>query len=92
MLKILSQIEEIEAMYNQEKNAKQKFSISVPRTGYIGYAFSSFAKDIDITKPIEFFIGKLIQQGLLIIFCMLIIILESFAMLKIIIKTLRIFG
>ena len=42
-------------MYNQEKNAKHNFSIYVTRTGYNGYAFSSFEKDIDITKPIEFF-------------------------------------
>ncbi len=53
--KILSQIDEVEAMYNQENNIKQKFSISVPRSGYFSHVFSRFVKNVDITKPIEFF-------------------------------------
>lgn len=52
---ILNQIDEVESIYNQEKNIKQKFSISVPRSGYISHAFSRFVRNVDATKPIEFF-------------------------------------
>jgi len=51
--KILSQIEEVEALYKNEKNDKQKFSISVPRASYISYAFTEFCKSIDTSKKAE---------------------------------------
>lgn len=52
---ILNQVDEIEAMYKSDKQAKQRFSISVPRATYISAAFSEFVKKIDQKKPLEFF-------------------------------------
>ena len=53
--KILAQVDEVEAMYQNGKSDKQKFSISVPRASYISCAFTEFAKKIDSTKQIEIF-------------------------------------
>ncbi len=53
--KILAQIDEVENMYKNGGCQKQKFSISVPRSSYISYAFSQFAKKAPKEKPIEFF-------------------------------------
>lgn len=39
---ILHQIDEVEHIYKHGKAQKQKFSVSVPRTGYISEAFSRF--------------------------------------------------
>ncbi len=40
--RILSQIDEIESIYKSNGPSKQKFSISVPRAGYISDAFVRF--------------------------------------------------
>lgn len=53
--KILNQIDEVEAIFKEGKNDKQKFSISVPRSSYISYAFAQFAKNINPDKPAEIF-------------------------------------
>lgn len=53
--KILKQIDEVEAIYTQGKNQKQTFSVSVPRSSYISYAFAQFAATIDPDKPAELF-------------------------------------
>lgn len=52
---ILRQIDEVEQMYKGENAVKQKFSISVPRAGYISCAFAEFAKNIDMARPAEIF-------------------------------------
>ncbi|MBQ6702755.1 MAG: LysR family transcriptional regulator [Clostridia bacterium] len=44
---ILHQIEAVEHIYKQGKVKKQRFSVSVPRSGYISEAFSKFSKHID---------------------------------------------
>lgn len=51
--KILSQIDEVEALYKNARTGKQSFSISVPRASYISAAFTEFSKKIDATKPAE---------------------------------------
>lgn len=53
--KILAQIDEVENMYKQGKNDKQKFSISVPRASYFSNAFAEFSKEIDKKLPAEIF-------------------------------------
>jgi DNA-binding transcriptional LysR family regulator len=52
---ILSQVDEIEAMYKSDKSIKQRFSICVPRATYISAAFTTFVKQVDQTKSVEFF-------------------------------------
>lgn len=52
---ILSQVDEIEAIYKSDKKIKQRFSISVPRATYISAAFSEFVRKVNQAKPIEFF-------------------------------------
>lgn len=47
---ILHQIEKVEALYKCGKCERQKFSVSVPRSGYISEAFSKFSKYIDTTN------------------------------------------
>jgi DNA-binding transcriptional LysR family regulator len=44
---ILNQIDEVERIYKNGKEKKQRFSVSVPRSGYISEAFSRFSKHID---------------------------------------------
>ena len=41
---ILRQIDSVEHLYKHGKAEKQKFSVSVPRSGYISEAFSKFSK------------------------------------------------
>lgn len=53
--KILSQVDEVEAMYRHGRNEKQKLLISVPRASYIGCAFTEFVKKIDTTGKLEIF-------------------------------------
>lgn len=53
--KILSQVDEVAAMYKSGKNEKQVFSISVPRANYVSYAFTQFAKTIDTSRAAEIF-------------------------------------
>ena len=45
--KILSQIDDVEKMYQSGMAVKQKFSISVPRASYISDAFARFSNSID---------------------------------------------
>ncbi len=45
--KILSQLNELEVMFKGGMNRKQKFSVSVPRAGYIAEAFALFSNTID---------------------------------------------
>lgn len=52
---ILHQIDEVEHIYKLGKAQKQKFSVSVPRTGYISEAFSRFSKFIDTTNAEIFY-------------------------------------
>ena len=56
--KILAQIDEVENMYKQGKNDKQKFSISVPRASYFSNAFAEFSKEIDKKLPAEIFYNE----------------------------------
>lgn len=51
--KILAQIDEVEALYQNARTGKQSFSISVPRASYISSAFTEFSKKLDLTKPAE---------------------------------------
>ncbi|ACC98312.1 Transcriptional regulator [Elusimicrobium minutum Pei191] len=53
--KIISQVEEVTAMYKSSKTEKQSFSISVPRASYISHAFTEFAKNIDLSLTAEFY-------------------------------------
>ncbi|HZK35298.1 MAG TPA: LysR family transcriptional regulator [Bacillota bacterium] len=50
---ILSQVDEMETLYKHEKQDKLTFSISVPRTAYIGQAFSNIVSRLDRSKGIE---------------------------------------
>lgn len=53
--KILNQIDEVEAIYKEGIQPKQRFSISVPRASYISQAFTNFSKGIDKENPAELF-------------------------------------
>lgn len=53
--KILSQIDEIESLYKTGYPSKLRFSVSVPRAGYIAEAFAQFSKKIDCTCPAELY-------------------------------------
>lgn len=44
--KILAQIDEVEQIYKTGAPAKQRFSVSVPRAGYIAEAFAAFSKSL----------------------------------------------
>lgn len=50
---ILAQIDEMEEVFRKGEDAKQKFSISVPRACYISAAFAEFSKTIDKNSPAE---------------------------------------
>ena len=50
---ILKQIEEMESLYRTADTARQVFSLSAPRTGYISLAFRSFAEKLDRRHEIE---------------------------------------
>lgn len=52
---ILHQIDEVEHIYKYGKEKKQKFSVSVPRSGYISEAFSRFSKHIDASRAEIFY-------------------------------------
>jgi len=51
--KILEQIDEVKNIYNKKKCNKQVFSISVPPSEYISYAFSQFVNKLSKNPPIE---------------------------------------
>lgn len=52
---IISQVEDVEAMYRNGHVKKQKFSACVPRASYISYAMAEFAKHIDTQTPADIF-------------------------------------
>jgi len=51
--KILSQIDEVEAIYRDGTAVRETFSISVPRASYIAEAFVQFSKTLDPSRPSE---------------------------------------
>lgn len=53
--KVLNEIDEIENIFTPGKMQTQKFSVSVPRSSYISYAFAKFAKHIDPEHKAEIF-------------------------------------
>ncbi|MBQ9132750.1 MAG: LysR family transcriptional regulator [Clostridia bacterium] len=53
--KILAQVDEVEAIYRNEKNCKQRLSVCVPRSSYISAAMAEFAKGIALNAPAEIF-------------------------------------
>ncbi|HOQ15995.1 MAG TPA: LysR family transcriptional regulator [Defluviitaleaceae bacterium] len=53
--RILSQVDEVEAMYKNRKANKQRFLISVPRASYIACAFINFINKIDINQDTEIY-------------------------------------
>jgi DNA-binding transcriptional LysR family regulator len=50
---LLSQIDEMEALYKPQKANEQRFSISIPRASYITHAFTQFVKMLDHEREIE---------------------------------------
>lgn len=52
---IISQVDAIEELYRNGKTGKQSFSVCAPRTTYISYAFSEFAKHIKTDTPADIF-------------------------------------
>ena len=53
--RIISQVDEVEALYKNGKTVKQKFSVCVPRASYISYAMAQFAKHIAPDSPADIF-------------------------------------
>ena len=53
--RIISQVDEVEALYKNGKTVKQKFSVCVPRASYISYAMAQFAKHIVPDSPADIF-------------------------------------
>lgn len=51
---ILTQIDEVEAMYQQGAQRRQRFSVAVPCAAYIAQAFASFVKSLDETSQLEY--------------------------------------
>ena len=52
---ILTQVDAVEKMYQENVQPEQSFSISVPRAHYIACAFTEFAKKLDSGKSSEVF-------------------------------------
>lgn len=53
--KILQQIDEVEAIYKSGAAARQRFSISVPRSSYISEAFAQFSKELTAERAEIFY-------------------------------------
>lgn len=53
--RILNQVEEVEAIYNDAHKPKQRFSVCAPRASYISNAFAEFSKGINTDVPAEIF-------------------------------------
>lgn len=53
--RIISQIDEVEALYKTVKVKKQTFSVSAPRASYVSEAFASLAAEIDCSMPADIF-------------------------------------
>lgn len=52
---VLRQVDEIENMFSEGKVSKKRFSVSVPRAGYVADAFAKFSKLLDPNVPVELF-------------------------------------
>lgn len=52
---IVSQLEELEALYKDKKQHKQRFSACVPRASYISCAMTEFGKSIETDSPAEIY-------------------------------------
>ena len=53
--KILKQVDKVENMFRSSLADKKRFSISVPRAGYIGEAFAEFSKKINDIGNVEIY-------------------------------------
>lgn len=53
--RIISQVEEVEAIYRNDRRPKQRFSACVPRASYIAYAFTALANNIRTDVQAEIF-------------------------------------
>jgi DNA-binding transcriptional LysR family regulator len=53
--RIIAQVDEVEELYRSDRKATRSFSISVPRSYYISYAFSEFINKLDKSEPVEIF-------------------------------------
>lgn len=53
--RIVSQVDEMEEIYRNEKTHKQTFSICVPRASYFSVAMAEFSKHISLDDPAEIF-------------------------------------
>jgi len=53
--KLMYHIDEVENMFKTNRNEKQTFSVSVPRSSYISTAFTEFSKDLDLNKQAEIY-------------------------------------
>lgn len=53
--RIISQVDEVEMMYKNQRSDKQMFTVSVPRASYVAQAFTEFAKRIDTSRQAEIF-------------------------------------
>jgi len=52
---IISQLEEVEQKYINDRERRQRLSVYVPRSTYISYALVEFAKRLDLNNPAEIF-------------------------------------
>ena len=53
--RILSQVDAVEDMYRNARQATQRFSISVPRASYVACAFTEFVSQLDDQSAMEVF-------------------------------------
>ena len=52
---IISQLEEVEQKYINDRERRQRLSVYVPRSTYISYALVAFAQRLDLSCPAEIF-------------------------------------
>lgn len=50
---ILAQVDEVEAMYRPGRPDRQSFRVSVPRSSYVAYVFTSFVEELDRSVEAE---------------------------------------
>jgi len=50
---ILAQVDEVEALYRPGRPDRQVFRVSMPRSSYIAYVFTSFVEELDRNKEME---------------------------------------
>lgn len=53
--RVLGEVEEMEALFRDNRKSQVKFSISVPRASYISEAFASFVRTVPAGEPCEIF-------------------------------------